>query len=103
MGPLFQFHNGNDVGKLIFEGRMGGLVIYDIGIDFPTTAGENPCRVLRMTIRANDRRRPTDMTTFPASLEFQLVLATTIPKWLGIRVRHRQRSFVVHFPTPASE
>jgi hypothetical protein len=35
---LLQLHDGNHVGNLIFEGRVVGL-IYNIGIDFSTTAG----------------------------------------------------------------
>jgi hypothetical protein len=101
--PLVQFNNGNNIGKPVLKRRMVSLVIHNVGIDPSTTARQDPSGVLGMTFRAKDRRRPPDMATFPAFLDFELVLAAAIPKCLCVPVGYGERSFAVHFPIPSSE
>src|SRR4029077_7874454 len=76
---LLELDDHRVVRRVLEEGGMLGAVDDDERVDLPASGEADPVAALRETARAENARRPAQVTAFPAPLHAQLALPAVLP------------------------
>ena len=96
VGTFLQRHQRHHVGKILPEGRVEGHMVHRERLDGPSAGCRDPAGILRQAIRAEEGRRPPQLSAIAALLDAEDMLPAPVPEGMRVRVDFRQRLCIGH-------